>query len=119
MFAGREVKGWGALYHCHEAADGWFFLATMPSRQADLGHIPELAGCGDVAEADLHDWLAKRFKSQSVAYWVENIQVLNMGATPIEAMTRRVDRFCTPDKTRRTAFHRLNGSCVWGTRHGL
>lgn len=91
--AGREVKGWGALYHCYEAADGWFFLATTAERQADLGHIPELAGCGDVNEEDLHDWLAKRFKSQPVAYWVEKIQAQNMGATPIESLVGLRERY--------------------------
>ena len=67
--AGREVRGWGPFYHCYEAQDGWMFFAAPMHGRDGLRAVPALAGLADLAEDQLKEALADRFRHEPVAHW--------------------------------------------------
>ncbi|MCP4187782.1 MAG: CoA transferase [Gammaproteobacteria bacterium] len=72
--AGREVKGWGPLYHCYEASDGWFFLVL---EEQGLPHLVEICaikvGSGD---EELQNQLADCFIKNTTSFWSEKLQTI-------------------------------------------
>jgi crotonobetainyl-CoA:carnitine CoA-transferase CaiB-like acyl-CoA transferase len=86
--SGREVKGAHALYRCYEAQDGWFFLAATPQRRADLAAVPELADIASLPDDELETTLAARFRTKSLAYWVEALRARDLAAHPTDTMAR-------------------------------
>lgn len=86
--SGRDVKGAHALYRCYEAGDGWFFLAAKSERAPDLAAIEQLSGITNVREAALETYLAERFKTMPVAYWIAQLRALDVGAHPTDSMAR-------------------------------
>jgi crotonobetainyl-CoA:carnitine CoA-transferase CaiB-like acyl-CoA transferase len=67
--SGREALGWGPLYHCYEASDGWLFFAAPKERGAALAAVAELRDLADLPEAELLGALSARFKTRDFAHW--------------------------------------------------
>jgi len=86
--SGREVKGAHALYRCYRAADGWFFLAAMPERLAALAQIPELSDVASAPAEALNAYLAERFGTRDLAYWVAELHPRGAAIQPTDTMAR-------------------------------
>ncbi len=78
--SGRQALGWGAFYHCYEAADGWFFLAAPSEGRSALARVQALADLADLPEAELQPALAARFKNQPFTVWQG---LLSLGSTAL------------------------------------
>jgi crotonobetainyl-CoA:carnitine CoA-transferase CaiB-like acyl-CoA transferase len=77
--AGRSVKGWGPLYHCYEAADGWFFLAVEQRALTELAELPGMAAISGLDGAELQQAMAECFRQQDLAHWASLLQDIDAG----------------------------------------
>lgn len=67
--AGRDARGWGAFYHCYQAADGWMFFAAPKGGAVALAAVPELSDLTDCGEDRLSERLAAVFINQPISHW--------------------------------------------------
>jgi len=112
--SGRVVKGAHALYRCYEAADGWFFLAAPEGRRGDLGAIPELASVGTVPDGELESFLMDCFRTRPLAYWVEKLESLDIGARPMNTLAATREKNLTRESE---GFVDLSGPTAAFIRH--
>ncbi len=100
--SGRQALGEGPFYHCYEASDGWFFLATPTKQDAMLADVPELQNLVGLSGAALIEAMTARFATQPLAHWQEQ---LNCGATtvvPLASMLETRDQFLHVESTGET-----------------
>jgi crotonobetainyl-CoA:carnitine CoA-transferase CaiB-like acyl-CoA transferase len=84
--AGREIKGWGPLYHCYEAADGWFFLALDERALPELARLPGLGKITGLEKEQLQAVLAECFLRQSLDHWSTLLQGIDAGFAPLATL---------------------------------
>ena len=84
--AGREVKGWGPLYHCYEAADGWFFLAIEEQDLSRLSQLPGIEAVTSLHGLELQQTLGKCFREKDLAYWASLLQGIDAGFSPLATL---------------------------------
>jgi len=78
--AGPEARGWSPLQRLYRASDGWFFLGAGVSQLADLARIHGLDGVDALSEAALAEELERRFASDNVEAWCEQLVAAGIGA---------------------------------------
>lgn len=86
--SGRDVKGWHAFYRCYQAADGWLFLALNTATQ--LQPFADLMGLTVDYQADMDaagNELERRFITQPVRYWQQQLAALDVGCQPLHRMS--------------------------------
>lgn len=104
---GREVKGEGAWYRCYKAADGWFFLAALGLDLATLASSELLAPASKIDPEKLEPWLEILFSTQSVKYWKEHLQELDIAVQPLESMANvRDSSIGNPPALNTVSFHK-------------
>jgi len=74
---GPQAKGYGPLYRCYEASDGWFFLAAKPTQWTALSR-----GIG----VDAPDQLLQRFRNAPRQHWIDRLRALDVGAVDIGSL---------------------------------
>jgi len=74
---GPQAKGYGPLYRCYEASDGWFFLAAKPAQW------PALA---QAAGVDAPDELVRRFRTAPRQQWLDQLRAAGVGAVTIGSL---------------------------------
>jgi crotonobetainyl-CoA:carnitine CoA-transferase CaiB-like acyl-CoA transferase len=84
--AGREVKGWGPLYHCYEAADGWFFLAIEEQDLPRLAQLPGIESVTSLHGPELQQALGKCFREKDLAHWASLLQGIDAGFSPLATL---------------------------------
>jgi len=84
--AGREVKGWGPLYHCYEAADGWFFLAIEEQDLPRLSQLPGIEAVTSLHGPELQQALGKCFREKDLAHWACLLQGIDAGFSPLATL---------------------------------
>ncbi|MGG1662506.1 CaiB/BaiF CoA transferase family protein [Brevibacillus sp. NRS-1366] len=84
--SGPSVKGEHALYRLYEAQDAWFFLAAGPDSRGRLTALFEFADIESVAESELVEYLAERFRSQPADDWINQLGKLGLAAHKVENM---------------------------------
>ncbi|MBY6139141.1 CoA transferase [Leisingera daeponensis] len=84
--SGRAALGWGAFYHCYQAADCWFFFAAPTERTATLARVPELADLAELPEDQLHAALSERFRSQPLPHWRAAFAGTSATAVPLSSL---------------------------------
>lgn len=84
--AGRAVKGWGPLYHCYEATDGWFFLAIGNETLTELIKNPGLEGIAGLDGAELQQAMSKCFRQENLAHWAGLLQGIDAGFSPLATL---------------------------------
>lgn len=84
--AGREVKGWGPLYHCYEAADGWFFFAIEEADLPGLVRLPGLGAVTDLHGPELQQELSKCFREKDLAHWADLLRGIDAGFSPLATL---------------------------------
>ena len=77
--AGREVKGWGPLYHCYQAADGWFFLAIEEQDLPGLARLPGMEAISAAGGAELQQAMSNCFRESDLAHWASLLQGIDAG----------------------------------------
>ena len=75
--SGRQTKGYGPLYRCYEASDGWFFLAAKPAQW------PALA---QAVAVDEPAQLEGRFHEAPRQHWLDRLRAADIGATAIGSL---------------------------------
>ena len=84
--AGRSVKGWGPLYHCYEAADGWFFLAIEQRDLPKLTKLPGLKTIPGLGDSELQKVLTECFRRKNLSHWASLLQRIDAGFTPLATL---------------------------------
>ncbi len=84
--AGRSVKGWGPLYHCYEAADGWFFFAIEQQTFPELAQLPGMEAVADLGGAELQQVMSECFRRQNLAHWTRLLQGIDAGFAPLATL---------------------------------
>ncbi len=84
--AGRSVKGWGPLYHCYEASDGWFFLAIEQSALASLVQLPGLESIDGLEGEELQKALSECFRRLNQDHWASLLQSIDAGFTALATL---------------------------------
>jgi len=84
--AGRSVKGWGPLYHCYEAADGWFFLAVEEQYLSELAKLPGLESISGLEDSPLQAAMSDCFRQQTLAHWASLLQGIDAGFAPLATL---------------------------------
>jgi len=84
--AGREVKGWGPLYHCYEAANGWFFLALDERALPELARLAGLEKIAGLEKSQLQPVLSECFLAQSLDHWFTLLQGIDAGFAPLATL---------------------------------
>lgn len=97
--SGPHVKGYGPLYRCYEANDGWFFLAAWNRGAEDLEAVEELKGIGRIVPDEREAFLEKRFKNRSVQYWVDALVNLDFGATGMGSLSELREKYVSRSET--------------------
>ena len=85
--AGRQARGWGPIYHCYRAADGWLFLAAPTERVAALARVPELADLVGLGEGGLVEALSDRFAAHPVAHWQARFAGSSTSVVPLGSLS--------------------------------
>jgi crotonobetainyl-CoA:carnitine CoA-transferase CaiB-like acyl-CoA transferase len=101
--SGPYVRGYNALEHLYEAADGWMMIACqepdLASLEAVVGKLPDL-------DSERQEFLSAILATRTRQEWVEQFQLYNLAAAP-----------CGKMETLRTEYSRpYDNSC--GTEHG-
>ena len=94
--SGRYTKGYGPFYRCYEASDGWFFLASIENAIECLEAIEELKGVNEVTHMELENYLSKKFKTQTVKYWVNELIKVDLGACELESLEGLREKYSSP-----------------------
>lgn len=89
--SGRSALGWGPFYHCYQASDGWFFFAAPTERYDALRAAPELYDLLELAESDLTQRLAERFKQQPIAHWQNRLSRGSAAVVPLASLLQTRD----------------------------
>jgi len=84
--AGRSVKGWGPLYHCYEAADGWFFFAIEQQAFTRLAQLPGMEVIANLDGAELQQMMSECFRRQNLAHWARLLQSIDAGFAPLATL---------------------------------
>jgi crotonobetainyl-CoA:carnitine CoA-transferase CaiB-like acyl-CoA transferase len=84
--AGRSVKGWGPLYHCYEAADGWFFLAIEEKAFHELAQLPGLETISGLEDTQLQQAMSECFRREGLAHWASLLQGIDAGFSPLATL---------------------------------
>jgi crotonobetainyl-CoA:carnitine CoA-transferase CaiB-like acyl-CoA transferase len=84
--AGRSVKGWGPLYHCYEAVDGWFFFAIEQQTLTELAQLPGMEAVTGLDGLELQQVLSKCFREQNLAHWASLLQGIDAGFAPLATL---------------------------------
>lgn len=84
--AGRSVKGWGPLYHCYEAADGWFFLAIEQQALAKLAQLPGMEAVSGLDGSELQQVMSDCFRRQNLVHWANLLQGIDAGFAPLATL---------------------------------
>ena len=117
--SGREVKGAHALYRCYEAGDGWFFLAAARARLPAFAEIAALSDIAEVPDAELEAYLAERFKTRPLAYWIDALGALDVGVHPADSMTRVREAHLTMERDGAVDLHGPTMAFVRHDRHPM
>ena len=91
--SGRNIKGYGPLYRCYQALDGWFFLATQEDSLKRLEDIVELKGSSHMVSDELEKFLSNQFKNRKVVYWVDAFVKVDIGAVELGAMAKLREKY--------------------------
>jgi crotonobetainyl-CoA:carnitine CoA-transferase CaiB-like acyl-CoA transferase len=78
--SGPERLGSGPLHRAYQARDGWFFLGARQDEAARLAAVDGLAGLASLHGEALEQALEARFRSDTVATWVECLTRAGIGA---------------------------------------
>jgi crotonobetainyl-CoA:carnitine CoA-transferase CaiB-like acyl-CoA transferase len=98
--SGREVLGDGAHYRFYHARDGWFFLACEGEDELHkLTNLPGFDGLGKTQ--DKAAFLENRFAKRDVAYWLETLAGLNIGAVQPDSIADLRARYVSDQATTR------------------
>jgi crotonobetainyl-CoA:carnitine CoA-transferase CaiB-like acyl-CoA transferase len=84
--AGRTVKGWGPLYHCYEAADGWFFFAIEQQALTELPGLPGMEAISGLEGDELQQAMTKCFRRQDLAHWASLLKGIDAGFAPLATL---------------------------------
>lgn len=84
--AGRSVKGWGPLYHCYEATDGWFFLAIEQQAYTELAQLPGMEAISGLDGTLLQRAMGECFRLKSLAHWASLLQGIDAGFAPLATL---------------------------------
>ncbi|RLA05016.1 MAG: CoA transferase, partial [Gammaproteobacteria bacterium] len=95
--AGRAVKGWGPLYHCYQAADGWFFLAIEEQDLPELAKLPGLESISGLEGEQLQNALAESFQRQKLAHWADLLQRIDAGFAPLATLQALREQHLQPE----------------------
>jgi crotonobetainyl-CoA:carnitine CoA-transferase CaiB-like acyl-CoA transferase len=84
--AGRSVKGWGPLYHCYEASDGWFFFAIEQQAFTRLAQLSGMEVIVGLDGAELQQAMSECFRRQNLAHWANLLQGIDAGFAPLATL---------------------------------
>ena len=84
--SGRDARGWGAFYHCYEAADGWMFFAAPSERHEAVAEVAELSDLAACDEADLSAELAARFRTKPCDHWQRAFSGTSSTVVPLASL---------------------------------
>jgi crotonobetainyl-CoA:carnitine CoA-transferase CaiB-like acyl-CoA transferase len=89
--AGRDAHGWGPLYHCYQAADGWMFLAAPTALTSALVSVPELADLVDMGDADMLGALTMRLALHPISHWARRFEGGSIAVVPLGSLAGNRD----------------------------
>lgn len=90
---GREAKGWNALHRCYEASDSWVFLSVKEEDIGRLNNVESLNGFSMIEAEERESFLSERFKTNDAAYWVQQLQKIDVGACEMGSLTSLRERY--------------------------